>query len=441
MNRIVPNGKFVVFCLLSLALGAAVALGGTKAGAPKLPEAAVAFARAEAAAKNRRALEAYEKRNAEIAPWADGAAPKTADNAALLYYQAFLLRPEPNEAMKYEIYPSTEPTRQIRTYLGHCLPMIEIVETASRIPGCIWGVWPEGGPSWAPLRRNIGLIVSILLVDAETLAADGHYRVALERCLTVRRLARHVSEDSALYRHGTGPDTLALSTIRSILSVMPPDADIVTWLRGQFTVVPGPRLSYAKTLRGRVRVELYDMRTNPDFLRQCKDSAVREAEGQQAKEDVRNLTDKKFLSRVREGLARFTDSILRILDSEMTYEQKLAQMHELVDEKMKDDTTDPVIKGIIGSDGVNIKGQINVTYPPQVAHAAHVNGTRAAVEMYLILAKTGQLPEKLPSYLPKDPFTGRDFGYEITKEGFTLRCQGKDFLTRKKSLLEFKVRK
>jgi len=63
------------------------------------------------------------------------------------------------------------------------------------------------------------------------------------------------------------------------------------------------------------------------------------------------------------------------------------------------------------------------------------------VEVYLALANAGQLPEKLPDHLPKDPFTGRDFIYEITDEGFALRCQGKDFLNRKYRLLEFKIKK
>jgi len=74
-------------------------------------------------------------------------------------------------------------------------------------------------------------------------------------------------------------------------------------------------------------------------------------------------------------------------------------------------------------------------------HKACVNGTKAAVEVYLVLAKTGKLPDKLPDYLPKDPFTGRDFGYEKTDEGFALRCQDEEFLTRKKKQLEFKVQR
>jgi hypothetical protein len=191
MVRSAKTRRPLVFCLLSLALGVAAALGGTGANVPEPSEARAAYVRALAAAENRRALEAYEKRNAEITPWVEDAVPANTDNAALWYYQACLFVPEPNEDFRYKIRPGAELTKELRTYLGQCLFVIEMVETASRLPGCTWAVWPEGGPDWAPLRRKIGLVEDILLVDAEMLAVEGHYRVALERCLTVRRLARH----------------------------------------------------------------------------------------------------------------------------------------------------------------------------------------------------------------------------------------------------------
>ena len=113
----------------------------------------------------------------------------------------------------------------------------------------------------------------------------------------------------------------------------------------------------------------------------------------------------------------------------------------LCNEMMEDDATDPVVKGFISPSGMNMKKLIDRSYSLQVEHAAQVNGTKTAVEIFLIRAKTGRLPEKLPDHLPKDPFTDRDFVYEITDEGFALRCQGKEFLTRKKSRLEFRVHK
>jgi hypothetical protein len=420
-----------------IALGVTLSFGGT--GEKELFEKAATARARIVAAENRRALEAYEKRNAEITPWVEDTVPANTENAALLYYQACLLVPVPDEATKRGLHAGAEPTIHTRTYLGHCLPVIEMLETASRIPACVWALSREGGCDLAPLREQISLIADILLVDAQTLAVDGHYRVALERCLTVRRIARHLANDPELMI-GTGTDALSLYAIRSVLGIMPPDAETLTWLRGQFAVVPGPCLSYANALQRIVRIQIDAMETDPERLGGLKNVAVTMAKGEQAEQNIRNLTAGQFLSRAREGLGRFVDSIFRILDSEATHKQKLDQMKALVDEKIRDDAVDPIVKAILSV--FNVKGRIDIGYTRGIMeHEALVNGTKAAVEVYLVLAKTGRLPEKLPDYLPKDPFTGRDFGYEITDEGFAIRCRGEEFVTRKKSLLEFKVRK
>jgi hypothetical protein len=287
------------------------------------------------------------------------------------------------------------------------------------------------------LRTEIGNLQNVLLVDAVALAADGHYRVALERCLTVRRIARHLSEDSELYIYYIGSDQQALTTVRRVLGVMPTDADILMWFRGQFSVVQGAPPSFAKSLQAFIKDELNHIRTHPTRLVRLRNLLIEAAEDEQAKENARNLTDEQFLSRAGQGLQCFIDPIFRILDSEMTYEQKRDQMQRLINKLKDGDGTDPVTKDIISV--ANIGGLIDQRYPYYVGHQAHINGIKAAVEVYLVVAKTGQLPEKLPEHLPKDPFTGRDFAYEITDKGFALRCQDEDFHMRYKQWLEFKV--
>jgi hypothetical protein len=449
MNLLITNRKCVVFCLLSVVFGVVTAFGQTKPDNPKetvkrldqSPEPTGRFGNRSSADRiamaDRKAEEAYEKRNAEITPWVEDGMPQNLGNAALLYYQAFLLRPDPPKEV-IRIYPGAEPNRQIRTYLGRCLPVIEIVEIASRMPQCIWGVWPECQLSEVALRRAIGPLQDILLSDAQTLAADGHYRVALERCLTVRRIARHLSEDPKLYTYSKGSDSLALRMVQHVLGVMPRDADILTWFRGQLGVVKGAPPSFAKELQARIKTELKHIRMDPIRLARLRNLLVEEAKGEQAKENARNLTDEQFLSRTSEGLQCFLDSIFRVLDSERTYEQKLAQMQRLVSKLTEADDADPVTKHTLTM--INIGGMINIVYPHHVWHQANINCIKAAVEVYLVVAKTGRLPESLPDYLPKDPSSGQDFVYEITDEGFALRCQDEKFLSRYSRRLEFKVK-
>ncbi len=451
MNQCALTKRAAVFCLLLLGLGLVAAFGGTERESSISPPAEIVerVVRARVAYRDRVAFEAYENRNAEIASSAENAGPPNPENPALLYYQAFLLRPEPNEAIAPKIHTlpfGTEPDRQVRTYLGHCLPVIEIVERASRMPGCVWGVWPERQLSRSALRREVVNLAKILSGDSVTLAADGQYRVALDRCLTVRRLARHLSGVSELYPLfplSTICDQWALYTIQHVLGVMPPDADILTWFRGQLAVVEGAPPGFAKRLQVYVKTFVNDSRTNPADLAQMRDLLVEAAESEQAKESVRNLTDEQFLLRTGQELQRLIDRIFQVVDSEMTYDEKRAGIHRVINKATYVDGTDPVDRAIIGLglSRMDIDGLTNEWYAFQVTHQAHINGIKAAVEVYLVLAETGQLPKRLPDHLPKDPFTGRDFVYETTDEGFALRCQGEEFLSGKNRWLEFKVRK
>ncbi len=429
MNWPITNRKCVVFFLLSIVFGVLTAFGQI---------------RLDDTIYNLKGEKAYEKRNAEITPWVEDGTPPNPGNAALLYYQAFLLRPEPNEAISNKIHEvafGAEPDRQVRIYLGSCLNVIEIVEIASRMQKCTWGVWvkPVLKPSHGALRREIYSVYEILLMDARTLAAEGHNRVALERCLTALRIARHIREDPELYIFSTLFERYALRMVRYVLSVIPPDAEILTWFRGQLGVVLGAPPSYAKRLQELVKANLEDIRTYPTRRARLRNLLVVLAEDEQAKESARNLTDEQLLLRTSRGLQSFLDSIFRILDSEIAYEKKRAEMQRIISKLTGADDTDPVIKDILIM--TNMKGTINREYPSYVEHHAYINGIKAAVEVYLVIAKTGRLSETLPDGLPKDPSTGLDFIYEIKDEGFSLRCQYKKFLSRSSQKLEFKVKK
>jgi hypothetical protein len=393
------------------------------------------------AGEDRDALETYEKRNVEIAPWVENALPPNPDNAALLYYQAFVLRPEPDAATAQKIQDvlrGAEPDRRIRTYLGHCLPMIRLAEIASQIPQCTWGTRGGAGPNfgWKDLNSDVNRLLDILIVDARTLAADGHYRAALEDCLTLRSLSHHLSEDPRLELAARNPDVMALRTIQYVLGVMPPDADTLMWLRARLALVRGLRLSFAEMLQTKSKSFFNRMRSNPGTLTWLKDLLAQNAQDEQGKKNAQKLTGEQLLSRARESFPRFVDSIIRVVDGGMTYNEKLAQMKRLI-KGLQSSNADPVTRCVVLTSGID--GLVDRQYSFLVGHAARINGIKAAVEIYLVMAKTGRLPEKLPDYLPKDPFTGHDFEYEITDEGFTLRSAGKESPRRKG--LEFKVRK
>ena len=448
MNQFVSNRKCLVFCLVSFVVGIATAFGGNDTGNSKfeVPEIVKMQQRSRAARNDRAALEAYEKRDGKIASWVENTAAIKPDNAALLYYQAFLLRPDTNMDMTAKlnaVLRGAESDRQVRTYLGHCLPMIQTTEIASRMPQCTWGIWygTEAKFDSKELFLEVSNLKNILVVDARTLAADGHYRLALERCLTLRRVAWHLSDShvSEIVTISWGFDQRALLAAKDILGVMPPDEDILSWFRGQLALVSGVKLSLAEKLHMNLEDYLSEAQAHPTYLTTLRNQIVRRTEAKQAKDTLRNLTDEELVARIRESFAPFFASIFQIADSELTYEQKCAQMQRLVNKLMEGDDVDPLMALVMLSSATDPMYDGN--YPLQIRHAALVNGIKTAVEIYLVLGKTSKLPEELPNHLPKDPFTGKDFVYEITDEGFALRCQGESFQGRGKRQLEFKVRR
>jgi len=224
-----------------------------------------------------------------------------------------------------------------------------------------------------------------------------------------------------------------------ILGVMPLDVETLTWFRGQLTNMQGVQLNYIRMLQDDFESTLNYMRSDPNLLAKLKSQLLEKAEDEQAKEIARNFTDEQIIDHARETYTAYLNSIFQVLDSEMLYEQKYAQMKSLTDKFREKYINDTVIAIVIK--GSHMDGMIDIVYPNRIGHLALTNGIKAAVEVYLIAAKTGKLPQKLPDYLPKDPFTGRDFVYEITDEGFALRCQGQEYIRRKNQFLEFKVQK
>jgi len=134
-------------------------------------------------------------------------------------------------------------------------------------------------------------------------------------------------------------------------------------------------------------------------------------------------------------IAEFFDSARRVVESDKPYAQTSAEV-ELLTYKLREH-----------DEIVPFYDLTTVMVTPEfhrlnVNHKTLINALNAAIDIYLVQAKTGHLPGVLPNGLPKDLFTGRDFGYDVTDEGFALRCQGEDFQRgRMRQTLEFKVRK
>jgi hypothetical protein len=242
MKRCFPNEENLVYYVLLFVICIGnVSMDGFASDQDVVGRTGRALTSSEVSSyETQKALEAYQKRNAEIdLPIQEDVIPVD-KNAALLYYQAFLLLPDPNEALQKKITAvrqGAEPDTSIRVFLGQCVPTLEMFKIASRMSDCTWGTWPEYDRIRTGMASKLYNLRRTLSVDALTLASDGYYHAALDQCLTLRRIARHLSEDPILDIFTRSYDSDALNTIRPILNEMPLNADTLSWLQGQLALV------------------------------------------------------------------------------------------------------------------------------------------------------------------------------------------------------------
>jgi len=352
------------------------------------------------------------------------------DNAALLYYQAFLLRPQPDDATYHlldAVLRGAEPDEKLREYLNliECRETIRIAEAATEIPQCSWGIMRSAGVYNLTLTTLFGQVrqlAFLLEVDARTLAFDGEYRGALDRCLSIRRLAQHIADEAVLGYFVSLPlHGRAFLCIQHVLGSMPPDRDTLIWLQGQISTVQGVPPPPGRAMKITLDDALNFLRMHPEHLATWRENVSELIEDESARQEILSLTDEELLERARDSYNSFLSSVNRVIGSDMPYQQKYLELQEL-EEELEDHTVgDPV--GILR---LFVWSNVVQQHDIYVRGIANFNAVRAAVEIYIAKADTGQLPEMLPPHLPKDPFSGQDFEYEATSQGFVLRCREKE---------------
>ena len=366
--------------------------------------------------------------------------PPDPDNAALLYYQAFLLRPEADDDAYWaidEVLSGGEPNETLREYLNlpDCRRTIEFAEAAAQLPECNWGIrFSQGIEAPLPQLVNLRPLSFLIYADARVLSADANYRAALGRCLTMRRIAGHVGDDTMInYVMSLAFDGLAHRCTQDILGSMPPDIDTLTWLRGQLVVVRDVIPSLVRAMEMDLELVLKAMLTNPDDLVWMREQLAENTVDENTRDQILGLSDEELIALFREPYEDFLNSVFHVMDSDMTYEEKSLEIQSLTNILHDKYPEYFILWNYMGT------ARMVEKYNLKVLNAAQFNALKAAIEIYLIKAETGQLPETLPDGLPKDPYSGQDFGYEITEEGFAFHSQGEDFQGRGRRLLEFKV--
>jgi hypothetical protein len=356
------------------------------------------------------------------------AIPPDPDNAALLYYQAFLtvadLDKEARDNIADVARGTVAPNEKTREYVNKCRGAIDFADAAKDLQVCNWGFrYSQGFDALMPYLAQMRFLTYVLLADGRIRAADGDYKGALERCLQMGTFSRHVGDDTLIaYLVGVAVQRLSYQCMNDIIGTAGKDAELLRWLKSELVTAGGKQLSPATSLRIEMEISLNLMQMD----KLDKLASMMAGAEQKDKDMVKFLAsaDEPALERARQLYSGYLTSALAVLGGTKPYEQAHRELTAPISGLDASDPASAIVRFITPALASTLSAKTNIE--------ACANATKTAVDICLQRAETGRLPEVLPEGLPKDPFSGQDFQYERTANGFVLRCRGKD-LTKDKT--------
>ena len=358
------------------------------------------------------------------------------DNAAVLYYRACLIY-DANDMMTNKVTDFVKGNigidKEIKDYVQKNKFAIKYFVDAGDAPNCDWGLdYSEGielqMPRLAPLRN----LAKIVLAQAKIAADSADYKRALELCLSIHKASPHIADGGVLisYLVGISLNALANQCIMEILPQISDNPDMLIWLKNQIYDVserfPPVKVSINGDLRicsqdiNKEKAE-YILKMAGDFIPKDKRQIIRNA-------------NEAFFKANKEYFLDYLSTCLTAVD--LPYPQSYEQLEKLAKK--------PAIESKKNPDAIMstfLTPALSRLLCVDLKTRTQFNAVKTALNLYIIRAKSVQLPDELPADLPKDLFSGKDFEYEKTKDGFVLRCQGKDLSKDKIYEYEFKVKK
>jgi len=368
--------------------------------------------------------------------------PPDPDNAALLYYQAYIAHEKVDDTMREMVSDLSrgkiEPNERIKKYIENCRGAINLAVAAAEVPNCNWGL--KYSDKFEMLLSHLAQtrrLAFIIGAEIRILAADGDYQKALDRCLTLHKMSKHMGDETIISMLvAMSLSKMADNHIQYLLAEMPQDLKTLTWLKSQLALIESKPLSSNATTEYERELSLEHMHL--DKLKQLIETVRGEPikPGSKEAEQLRNI-DQATIDKNRAYYIKHMDALQTILSPPMNYEKVYAELKKLKEQPHKDlaeNKIDAYITSIVAPDFDRI---VSIEIRDKTLN----NAVRAAIEIYIQKARTGQLPETLPAGLPKDLFSGKDYRYEKTTDGFALRCRGKDLEKNETYKYEFKVKK
>lgn len=353
------------------------------------------------------------------------------DNAAVLYYQTFLtyekVEGQLADDLSSVVNGKIEPTEEVIKLVKGQHRTIATMTTASLIKKCDWGHnYAEGFDMLLPGLSDMRNITRIVLADAVIKAKDGNYKTAIDRCITVYRMSRHV-KDQVLINNlvGIAMEAMATSVLQEVLPQAASDTNQLNKLKVALDDIAVDHNKLVLSMK--TEVDSVTKHATPEQIAQT----VIEATGSDAK--LSDL-DKDIPAK---GVAYYKEQVEQIINAlQLPYSEAVAEINKIEAKMSADNNNKPeamfanaLMPAVAKVLAVSVKSDTDL------------NAMRTAIEIYLSKAATGNLPNTLPTGMPRDLFSNKDFTYSKTKDGFNLQSQGKNKKTGNPEVYEFKLTK
>ncbi|MBN1817291.1 MAG: hypothetical protein JW828_08010 [Sedimentisphaerales bacterium] len=339
------------------------------------------------------------------------------DNAAVLFYKTCLTYKHTEGDLAETVADvaacKVEPTDEVIHYIKEEVNTIKILAEAGRIEACDWGNdYREGFNLELPVLSNMRNLARIVLADAVIHIREKDWNMAIQRCETAYAMARHIRTDATLIHNlvGIALEALTNKVVTKTLAEMPVDRILLEKIERQLEQVA----TNNQTMRNCIELEknvVVKYTSLEDMRKMFANSDASEEERSQ-------LTEENF----QKSKVYYELHLNRLMEAfSLAYPEGTAQINKLNEQINKDAETLPA-----AAMALTVIPAMEKCFSLEIRSRTDNNAMQVAIELYKIRANRGRLPRRLPPDLPKDLFSGKDFDYEITDEGFILRCKGED---------------
>lgn len=360
------------------------------------------------------------------------------DNAAVLYYRSaytFTKDSEKITLIKKYLDSEIKNNQEIIDYVLSNKYAIKQFVDAGEGKYCDWGLdYSEGMNLQAPPLSAFRNLTMIVLADAKMANEAAEYDRAIDLCMSTYKAGSYIADSDMLVSRlvGIAMDAYANKIIIDILPNISDNSDMLVQLKNHIYEISQKFPSLKTSIKTDLEICIGDIdKENVKNLIESSDDVT------QIPEDIKQIiqnANEQFIESNKEYMFKLLNDCIAATD--LPYPQAYEKLNELVKK--------PGIESKENSDAVLatfLLPALNKVLSLDVRHRTHFNAIQTALNLYISKIKTGKLPNELPEGMPKDMFSGKDFKYEKTSDGFILKCQGKDLPKEETYVYTFKVKK